>query len=113
MYVVGKPLWWALEQLGIVGEDDWSTSATGATAWSEEYVVLTLVEKAADAILLKQRNNLRGPGDALYSMEGFRKEFAQVLGEEKELSAQDLRVLLTFLERDRKALVVDANVGAP
>jgi charged multivesicular body protein 7 len=111
-YVVKKPVWWVLQQLGLVGEDGGSKIATETMAWSEEHVVLALVEKAADAIISRQKSHLRGPGDAVYSIDGFREEFAHVLGD-KELCEQDLRVLLRFLERDREVLVVDEDVGIP
>ena len=108
-YVVGKPLWWLLEQLGIVNEDGRSTSDTRSVTWSDEYVVLSLVETAADAVISRQRSNFRGPGDALYTIEGFRNEFALVLNS-AELSKQDLDVLLKFLERDRRVLVFGHEV---
>jgi charged multivesicular body protein 7 len=101
-------LWWALEQLGIVSEDGSESSPLPS---SEEYVVLGLVERAADAIASRQANNARGPGDAVYSLEEFRKEFADVLGG-KELCEKDVKILLRFLQRDREILVVDKKVGA-
>jgi charged multivesicular body protein 7 len=106
-YVVGKPLWWALEQLGIVGEDS-GTGGTKESEWSGEYVVLRLVERAADAVIARQRGKAGAPGDCLYSLEGFRREFAEVVG--GELSVVDTKVLVRFLERDRKIIVVNTNV---
>jgi len=108
-YVVGKPLWWLLEQLGIVSEDGRSTNDTRSVTWSDEYVVLSLVETAADAVMSRQRSNFRGPGDALYTIEGFRNEFVLALNW-AELSQQDLDVLLKFLERDRRVIVFDHEV---
>ena len=90
-------------------EDGRSTNDTRSVTWSDEYVVLSLVETAADAVISRQRSNFRGPGDALYTIEGFRNEFALVLNS-AELSKQDLDVLLKFLERDRRVLVFGHEV---
>lgn len=113
-FVVGKPLWWALEQMGVVGEDGilgGVGSSDKDTGWWGEYVVLALVEKAADEVLVSQAAKVGGPGDMLYSFEGFRKEFASILGSDLgNLSQGDTQVLLRFLERDRRSVVVDSEV---
>ncbi|KAJ7172286.1 hypothetical protein C8R46DRAFT_1216135 [Mycena filopes] len=112
-YVVGKPLWWALEQLGVVGEEGFISRGANAkdTAWWGEYVVLSLVEAAANGVLAKQAEMAGGPGDALYSFEGFKMEFASVFSDTRPmLTDEDARILLRFLERDRRAVVVDKDV---
>ncbi|KAF7304965.1 hypothetical protein MKEN_01211200 [Mycena kentingensis (nom. inval.)] len=103
-YVVGKPLWWALEQLGVVGEDSFVSGSSKDNAWWGEYVVLSLVEAAADDVLTRQSEKVGAPADALYSFEGFKKEFVPTL------SDNDTTVLLKFLQRDRGAVVVDGDV---
>nr|GAT60026.1 predicted protein [Mycena chlorophos] len=101
-YVVGKPLWWALEQLGVVGED--TSSSSRDNSWWGEYVFLSLVEQAADAVLAQQAENVGAPADALYSHEGFKKTFVP------SMSEADMKILLRFLQRDRGAIVVDGDV---
>ena len=116
-YVVGKPLWWALEQMGIVGEEGLLSSQSGrdhhkGTAWHGDYVIVSLVVKAAEAILDTQRERMGGPADRLYSLESFRRTFATALGspEGAVMEEQDAKVLLRFLERDRGLLVYDKEV---
>ncbi|KAJ7685376.1 Snf7-domain-containing protein [Mycena polygramma] len=112
-YVVGKPLWWALEQLGVVGEEGLISNATTPkdTSWWGDYVVVSLVEAAANDVLARQSRKVGSPGDALYSFEGFKKEFAAVLSDTQEnLTDGDAKVLLRFLERDRGAVVVEKDV---
>lgn len=115
-FVVGRPLWWALQQTGLVGADDSGGSAGDAQRWKRikgEYVVLALVERAADAVEERQAEKESGDlADVLYDFEGFKREFADVL-EEGVLSDQDLRVLVKFLERDRKVVVTDKTVSHP
>ncbi|KAF7363605.1 hypothetical protein MSAN_01017500 [Mycena sanguinolenta] len=107
-YVVGKPLWWALEQLGVVGEEGFLTSATAKdTTWWGDYVVISLVEAAANDILTRQSLKSTGPADAVYSFENFKREFSS---ESHVLTDTDATVLLRFLERDRRAVVVDKDV---
>lgn len=79
------------------------------TTWWGDYVVISLVEKAADEVLGKQEKKVGGAADRLYSLENFRKEFGSILGTEV-LVEEDAMVLLKFLERDRKALVFDKDV---
>ena len=113
--VVGKPLWWALQQLSIVGADDSYGSAGDAERWKKirgEYVVLSLLERAADAVLAKQEAksgiNL---ADSLYNFESFKRTYAGEALEGVTLSDLDLKVLLRYLERDKKAVVRQGDVS--
>ncbi|KAJ3763887.1 Snf7-domain-containing protein [Lentinula raphanica] len=122
-YMVAKPLWWALEQVGIVGEDSLATSVSNTfsfrskanTRWYGDYVLLHLVELAGDAILERQRTKSAGPADALYSFDLFRKTFSEcVVGcgtEDLEVMTElDMKVILRYLERDKHAVVVEDGV---
>ncbi|KAJ7444910.1 Snf7-domain-containing protein [Mycena latifolia] len=113
-YVVGKPLWWALEQLGVVGEEGFISNARGSekdTTWWGDYVIVSLVDAAANAILRKQSLKAGGPADALYSFDGFKKEFSSALPPDSGvLPDGDAKLLLRFLERDRRTVVVDKDV---
>jgi len=113
-FVVGKPLWWALQQIGVVGEEGLlgggSSRSHKDTTWWGEYVFISLLERAADKVLERQAGKIRGVGDRLYSFDGFRQEFGSVLGAEDALTEGDATVLLKFLERDKKAVLYDKEV---
>ncbi|KAF8969851.1 hypothetical protein BDZ97DRAFT_1792981 [Flammula alnicola] len=108
-YVVGKPLWWALEQMGIVGEEGLLSSGSGRghhhkdTGWWGEYVLVPLVERAADQVVERQDEKMASAGDALYTMDS-------AGGSEEPLRETDAKVLVKYLERDRGVLVVDKEI---
>lgn len=115
-FVVGKPLWWALQQLNIVNSDEYvGGHASDSERWRRihgDYVVLSLLERAAEGVLQKQQaKNGVSLAESLYKFDGFRKEFAGSIFAGVTLSEQDMRVLLKFLERDRKVVVVDGEVN--
>ena len=113
-YVVGKPLWWALQQLNIVSDDS-GGHAGDAQSWARvkaDYVVLSLLECAADGVLQKQQEKLgASESESLFNFETFKKEFASTALEGVTLSDNDLRVLLRFLERDRQAIIMQRGVS--
>ncbi|KAG6833685.1 hypothetical protein H0H87_002881 [Tephrocybe sp. NHM501043] len=114
-YIVGKPLWWALEQMGVVGEEGMlggggSPRSHKDTLWWGEYVFVTLLEAAADEIVKRQADRLGGAGDRLYSLNGFKQEFGPVVSREGALTEGDAMALLRFLERDRSCVVFDKEV---
>lgn len=113
-FVIGKPLWWSLEQLGIVGDEglfgNSSSDRQKDTGWWGDYVVVSLLERAADEVLQIQREKVGRASDKLYTFEGFRKVFGSVLAMGPTLTEEDTKILLKFLERDRKAIVFDTKV---
>lgn len=110
-YVIGKPLWWALEQLELVqAEDEYSESETWKRV-AGQYVVLGLVERATDAVLrIREAGGAIGAANGLFTFEGFRKEFGGMVNVGNILSEADIQVLVKFMERDRKLIVVDNQV---
>ncbi|OSX65335.1 hypothetical protein POSPLADRAFT_1135526 [Postia placenta MAD-698-R-SB12] len=113
-YVVGKPLWWALQQLSIVSPDDTLGHSNYTERWKKvkgDYVVISLLERAADSVIARQRErsgyNL---ADSLYNFDGFRKAFADHALEGVVLSDLDLRVLIRYLQRDKKVLAVQKDM---
>ncbi|KAM5535167.1 hypothetical protein V8D89_011103 [Ganoderma adspersum] len=113
--VVGKPLWWALGQLGVVDNHDAPFGDSGTTErWKKirgDYVSVGLLEGAAERILEQQRQKNSGHvADQLYNVESFRAEFASVAFEDAPLSGLDLKVVLKFLERDKGAIIVRGEV---
>lgn len=114
-FVVGKPLWWALGQLGIVESNGAVFGDSGTTErWKKvrgDYVAVSLLESAAERILERQRLKDTGHvADTLYNVESFRAEFAECALEGATLSGTDLRVVLKFLERDKGAIIVRGEV---
>lgn len=114
-FVVGKPLWWALQQLSFVSPDDaLSGHASEAERWKQvkgDYVVLALVEKAAEGVLRQQQTKAGlSLADSLYKFDGFKREFASVALEGAVLSDLDMKVVLKFLERDRKVVIAQGEV---
>lgn len=122
--VVGRPVWWVLEQMGIVGEEGILGSLANSvpevgrgrlqqrdTNWWGDYVLVSLVEKAAVGVMERQERRGRGSRtDALYSIEEFRKVFGGVAGGDEILGEMDANILVKYLERDKDVLVVDKEV---
>ncbi|TFY63276.1 hypothetical protein EVJ58_g3334 [Rhodofomes roseus] len=114
-YVVGKPLWWALKQLSIVSSDD---SVLGDASYNEQwrkvrgdYVLLSVLERAADNVIQRQwSKGALSLADSLYNAESFRREFAAHALDDVVLSELDMRILLRYLERDKKVLVTQGGV---
>lgn len=80
-FVIGKPLWWTLQQLSLVSSDDGGGSETDAQRWKKvkgDYVVVSLLEQAAAAVLHKQESKAGlSLADSLYTFDGFKKEFGK------------------------------------
>ncbi|TCD63618.1 hypothetical protein EIP91_005169 [Steccherinum ochraceum] len=114
-FVIGKPLWWALQQLNVVDSGEYVGGHAGDNErWRKvkgDYVVLALLERAAEGVLQKQsaKSGL-SLADYLYKFDSFKRQFSAVAFPGVTLSDQDMRVVLKFLERDRRALVVDGEV---
>ncbi|KAH9951971.1 hypothetical protein B0H21DRAFT_7245 [Amylocystis lapponica] len=113
-FVVGKPLWWALQQLNVVGDDAAGGHASDRERWKKakgDYVVVNLLEQAAENVMRRQRSKAGGSlADSLYTAESFRREFESHALEGVVLSASDMRVVAKHLERDKKALIVQKGV---
>ena len=108
-FVVGKPLQWALHQLNLYGAEDESDPER----WNRikgDYVLVGVAERAADAILALQRSRGVSLADTLYSFDSFRATFAASALPGVTLSDKDLRVLVKFLERDRREVITEKEV---
>ena len=53
-FVVGKPLWWALQQLNILGSDGESETERWKCTRGD-YVLIGVLEHAADSVLASQQ----------------------------------------------------------
>ena len=72
------------------------------------------MKKAANVVVERLRERLTpSPADALYDFDSFKKLFggASDVFDDVALSDLDLKVLIKFLTRDQKAVVVDRNVS--
>jgi charged multivesicular body protein 7 len=108
-FVVGTPIRWALGQLNLIGSDDESDTER----WSRikgDYVLVGVVERAADTVLASQRAQSASLADTLYTFDSFRATFAASALPGVTLSDKDLCVLVKFLERDRRAVVTEKEV---
>jgi charged multivesicular body protein 7 len=108
-FVVGKPLQWALHQLNLVGLDE----EEDTERWNHvkgDYVLVGVVSRAADAVLALQRGRGMIPPDTLYNFDSFRAAFASSALPGVTLSDKDLRVLVKYLERDRRAVITENEV---
>lgn len=114
-YVVGKPLWWALQQLSIVDEDSAGGGSSENDRWKRvkgKYVVVSLLERAADNVVrLHRAKGSVSLADSLYSTESFKAEFADVALEGFPLSDLDIKILIKYLARDKGVLLVQSDVG--
>ncbi|KAG8945654.1 hypothetical protein FRC04_000615 [Tulasnella sp. 424] len=109
-FVVGRPLWWALSQLPFVADD--GSSLTSEQRWKNfkgDYVVLSIVKQAADAIIARQKSKPPGFTESLYTRQSFQEEFESTALKGATLSQLDLDVVLKYLERDVRVVVVEKN----
>ena len=101
-----------MEQLDIVRSDD---SYTEAEMWKKiegDYVMLGLVEQAADTLEKLRDGAGISPADNLYTIEEFRREFGANVIPGAVLSETDIKVLIKYLERERRVIVQDGDVSA-
>lgn len=105
-----------MKQLSIVSADETILgNISYAEKWKRvkgDYVIVSLLERAADSVIARQRS--KGGlslADTLYSMESFREEFAAHALDDVVLSELDVRVLVRYLERDRKVVVTQGGVS--
>ncbi|EGN93262.1 hypothetical protein SERLA73DRAFT_97977 [Serpula lacrymans var. lacrymans S7.3] len=109
-YVLGKPLWWALQQLDIVQSED---SKSDGDMWKKvegDYVVLWLLERAANVVEVIHAEKSTTIADCLFTFDSFRKYVRAELLSGVSLSELDTKVLLKFLERERGVIVCDDDV---
>jgi charged multivesicular body protein 7 len=140
--IVSKPLWWALSHTGIVEDTSSSDTFELWKKTAGDYVWLPLVEvrycfspaivalsncytlkltvthgysqQAADSVVELLRLSPRlGVTDRLFSFQAFRTQFASKALPGVSLTDRDLRVLLRFLQRDRRVLAFKKEVRFP
>ncbi|KAG9030832.1 hypothetical protein FS837_003165 [Tulasnella sp. UAMH 9824] len=105
-----RPLWWALSQLPFFGDD--GSSLTSEQRWANyngDYVVLSILKQAADAIIARQQSKPPGFTESFYTRQSFQTEFESVALKGATLSQLDLDVVLKYLERDAREVIVQKN----
>ncbi len=70
--------------------------------------LLLLLQDSAESVLKRMRN--ADMVDRIFSKDMFSAEFTNVLSTTHDLSESDIEILLTFLKRDKKALLYDGQV---
>ncbi|KAG9034413.1 hypothetical protein FS837_002222 [Tulasnella sp. UAMH 9824] len=109
-FVVGRPLWWALSQLPFFGDDGSSlTSEQRRANYKGDYVVLSILKPAADAIIARRKSKPPGFTESLYTRQSFQAEFESVALKGATLSQLDVDVVLKYLERDARVVIVQKN----
>lgn len=132
-YVVGKPLWWALDQLSLASEPNekapkWS-KLTGDYIFVETLEVslptvplsiatdLSSSQDAANTIINNWRESALSIGslsESLHSLETLSAQFASVSLTGKtgvrKLSREDMEVVVKYLSRDKQLVMVEKEV---
>ncbi|CAO1621751.1 unnamed protein product [Sympodiomycopsis kandeliae] len=108
-FVIGKPLWWALSQMGISGQGD--EEEDEMREWQKvkgQWVVWANLEAVGEKVFKAHiAKGASSPLDCLYSLTSFKSLIADT---NPELSETDIRVLLKYLSRDRKVASVESNL---
>ncbi|KAG9014590.1 hypothetical protein FRB94_011768 [Tulasnella sp. JGI-2019a] len=110
-FVLGKPLWWALAQLSLTGSDGGSmTSEQRWKTFQGDYVIKALLQEAGEAAVAHQAHKSTAVTEALYDAGLFKAEFEGVALPGHKLSDLDIRVLLRYLARDLRVIVIESGV---
>ncbi|KAG9043382.1 hypothetical protein FS837_009678 [Tulasnella sp. UAMH 9824] len=74
-----------------------------------DYVVLSILKQAADTIIARQKSKPPGFTESLYTRQSFQAEFESVALKGATLSQLDVDVVLKYLERDVRVVIVQKN----
>jgi charged multivesicular body protein 7 len=90
-----------------------STSTHTNTSWHGNYVVFPLVERAAHAVQAQMERDSTCVADTLFTKAQFREAFANCVGStsSEAMSEGDVDILLRYLERDKKAVIISKDVS--
>ncbi|KAH8923932.1 hypothetical protein BT69DRAFT_1333411 [Atractiella rhizophila] len=110
--LVAGPLSWAFSQLNPFASEDDSFTYDDEDVFRQckgSYVIVSNLEKTAKIVCAKLAE-LAGLNvtERLFTREEWKKKFGIVDG--KELSQRDLEVLMKYLQRDQRVLVMDRGV---
>ena len=115
-YVVGRPLWWALQQMNLVDGEEASTSGSSSNVWKDvrgPYIFVPILERVAEIVLERQKG--ADLSASLYSFESFKNKYGAVgaVLPDVALSETDLKVLLKYFIRDKGVIVVQGVCSVP
>lgn len=111
-FVVGKPLWWALGQLGVTasGADD-DTEQSDMREWARakgQYVIWDNLQTSTDQVLSHHFQSGRlSPLDSLYTLTAFKSLITQ---SQPHLTETDIQIIVKHLSRDRKVAHVEQGL---
>ncbi|MCJ1454331.1 hypothetical protein MMC28_004684 [Mycoblastus sanguinarius] len=101
-----QPWWllsWGLKQIGLI-----DASPQAGALPTGRYVILPNVEEAGEK-MMKQMANSSNPVDRIYPISLFSIEAARAINLKNELTDSDLEVILTYLARDKSAILYDSQ----
>lgn len=113
---------WGFRQLGVTGR-----TAASIKLPIGRYVVVEIVEvcssisrparytnavKRAASQILSHLSQGKHPIDRIYTMGMFRKLVTQILNLKTDVADTDLSIILTFLARDKRAIIYDHEVSS-
>ncbi|KAK2753140.1 hypothetical protein FQN54_007965 [Arachnomyces sp. PD_36] len=101
---------WSFRQLkGFMGSEDETNIGASAKLDVRNLVLVDNVKEAAKLVLNRVSASNTSSVDRIYSKEMFCAEFTHVFDENTTLSETDFDVLLTFLSRDKDAIIYDGK----
>ena len=108
-FVVGKPLWWAMSNMGLTSSPD--EEQDELKEWKRakgSWVVWENLEKAAEALLSDHFASPRlSPLESLFTLEAFKTTLRT---SQPHLSETDVRLVLKYLSRDRRVAAVEKSI---
>lgn len=112
--LIKKSFWWALEHLNLVSSEATETPAAKWKRVTGDYVVVSVLKNLADNIIATQdEKSALTLSESIHSLESF-KRYAEScsisMGGLAPLSSTDVKVLLKYLARDRRVLVIQGDV---
>jgi hypothetical protein len=105
-------LQWGLRQLGFAGTGSYEGTVGARRLKTSAFVLVEALENVAAQVLAAREKRGRSLVDRIVSREGFAHEF-QALRRGVNVSEEDIRILLRFLERGKQALTYSAKVCDP
>lgn len=102
-------LQWGLRQIGLAGSGGYEGTAGARRLRAAAFVLVGALEKVAAQVLAKQEKGGMSLTDRILSREVFSQELAALRG--ANVSEEDLKVLLRYLERDKQVLSYNDKVG--
>ncbi|KIM19537.1 hypothetical protein M408DRAFT_83428, partial [Serendipita vermifera MAFF 305830] len=113
--LIKRSFWWALGQLNLVNAESNENEAQRWKRIKGQWVVIRCVEELADSIIAAQdEKSTLTLSESLYTINSFKRYAESCTGQLKsgirKLSDTDIKVLIRYLARDRRVIVVQGQV---